>query len=324
LTVGSDGLAFVLGVATNGQARTNTTYTVQLHSNTATNSVGGQLVLNGDVSVASGVTSNWTTGIASQFASGIIDLGGTTRTFNVGGTLNIATNTGGTAKNPVITGSGGITKTGAGTMTLGAGTTDLIGNNYTGTTTVTAGTLTLNKNTGVNAVAGNVVINGGTMLLNRGNQIADTASVTLGGGKLTTGGFAETVGALTLASSSIIDLLAGNAGNTGQLKFAASSGNAWDGVLSIWNYSGLGSAGGLDQIFFGTDNTGLTASQLSSINFFSDNGVNLLGTGAFVGSAGEVSFTAVPEPSTWMGAGMILGLAGWTLRKRKTSLLLRA
>lgn len=80
-----------------------------------------------------------------------------------------------------IGGTGILTKTGPGNLSLG-GTTP---NTYTGLTTVTAGTLTLNKPTTVDAIKGDLLINGGSVVFQGNNvsdQINDAASITLDSG----------------------------------------------------------------------------------------------------------------------------------------------
>jgi len=64
------------------------------------------------------------------------------------------------------------------------------------------GTLQLNK-TGVNAVAGDVTVNSGTLLLSQANQIIDTSVVTIGGGTFDMAGNAETIGSLVLNSGTL-------------------------------------------------------------------------------------------------------------------------
>jgi autotransporter-associated beta strand protein len=79
-----------------------------------------------------------------------------------------------------VSGVGGIIEAGPGTLTFGGSTA----NTYAGLTTVSAGTLLLNKS-GVfdGAIPGNLVI-GGTVRLNNVNQIANTSEVTINGGGL--------------------------------------------------------------------------------------------------------------------------------------------
>jgi hypothetical protein len=168
---------------------------------------------------------------------------------------------------------------------------------------------------------------GGTLILaGTANHINDSAAFTMTDGTFNTAGEAETVGALTLSvtnSISIIDLAGLDLNNI--LAFAASNGNAWTGQLHIWNFSGITRAqqiangsymtSELDRVFFGSDTSGLTASQLSSITFFSDQGGTNLGFAAWgIGNNGQI--VPVPEP-TGVAIGLALfGLAGWRERRR--------
>ncbi len=148
-------------------------------------------------------------------------LGKSTSTVNLSGGTVLSLGGGGTSNRPlvlgtgsaelrvatgntwtwqgVISGSGGLTQTGEGTLRL-SGTS---ANTYTGLTTVAgtgAGGISLNK-TGVVAVPGNVVVSGGTLALLQDEQIANTATVTLSGGTFDMGGSGgETIGALVFNS----------------------------------------------------------------------------------------------------------------------------
>jgi autotransporter-associated beta strand protein len=233
-----------------------------------------------------------------------------------------------TTINGDITGTGGLTvssQTAAGhTLILDPATS----NTFSGTTTInTDATLTAQ---GADALGGTTAVtinSGGTLLLSgAGDRVNDSANFTMTDGTFNTAGLAETVGTLTLSGSnsiSIIDLAGANLNNI--LAFAASNGNAWTGQLHIWNFSGItrdqqilnGSymASELDQVFFGSSTSGLTASQLSSITFFSDAGGTNLGFAAWgIGNNGQI--VPVPEP-TGVAIGLALfGLAGWRERRR--------
>ena len=94
------------------------------------NTVAGKLLLKGDVTTyASATTSNLSSGLALA-NSGIVDLFGGTRTFTVAdgaAATDLAIN--------AIIANGGLTKAGAGTMTLSGV------NSYTGNTLVNGGSL---------------------------------------------------------------------------------------------------------------------------------------------------------------------------------------
>ena len=204
-----------------------------------------------------------------------------------------------------------VLKTGAGTTTLSTA------NTFTGTTTVSAGTLEAGVASALGSTSGITVNTGGTLLLGgSGNRVNDTAAITLAGGTFNTAGLSETVGALTLTASSIIDFAAG----ASVLTFGDSTAASWGtNRLSIYNWSGNPFTGaGSDQLrFLGN---GLTAAQLAQIDFYSgttlETKLSITPTftaNGFVGSFGEV--VPVPEPSSVFLAMGLLGMA--CLREEK-------
>jgi hypothetical protein len=157
-----------------------------------------------------------------------------------------------------------------------------------------------------------VVVNaGGTLLLGGSDVINNAAGVTMAGGTFNTGGFSETVGVVTLTGNSFLDLGDG----ASVLRFAASNLATWTSgqLLTILNWSGLDTGGGIDQIFFGSNQSALTSSQLQQIRFD-------LGDGSFRGaqllSTGELTVAPVPEPSTWAAGFLTVAALGFTQRKR--------
>jgi len=211
-----------------------------------------------------------------------------------------------------ISGAFGITKAGAGTLVLGGSAA----NTFTGVVTVNAGTLVL-SHTGSTAISGSsIMVNtGGTLLNSASNQIKDTTTMTLGGGTWNTGGYSETLGALTLSANSTLNLGSG----TSVIQYAKSSGNTWSGTLQILNWTGNATGGGTDQVFFGNATGGLSSSQLNEIVFVNPAGFLTGNYNATMLAGGEiVPILASPEPATFTaGATLSILLLLSEVRRRR-------
>lgn len=196
-----------------------------------------------------------------------------------------------------------VTKSGSNTWVLSGS------NTYTGVTTVNQGTLLLGKNN----------------TLQTGTSDSTRTAVALAGGNLSTGGFSQgstgtptTLGALTLSGNSSITL--GSIAGIETLAFSdlATDLSTFTGVLTIYNWEGTrGSASGGDNIFFANLAGANTTDTFTNIQF--NIGGTLYGSRFTTVTNGFELYAdtiAVPEPSTWIGGGVIFGLAAWSQRKR--------
>jgi fibronectin-binding autotransporter adhesin len=265
-------------------------------------------------------------------AGGALNLGGGTLQFgagfNIGGARSVTLNAGGGAFDTnsfnstlgqAVGGVGGLTKAGAGTLTLMASET------YIGGTTVNAGTLLLGSG-GALAAGGNLTVNGGTFDLNSHNQtigyLSGTGgSLALGSGTLTLGtsnsttfaGAISGTGALVKQDSGTLTLTGANTFSGGVTLAAGAlqvggggtagslTGNVIDNGTLVFNHSNvfgsvISGSGGVTQ-----DGTGTTT----------PTGTNTY-TGATVVSAGTLSVNGSIASSSGVtvNAGGTLGGTG--------------
>ncbi len=128
----------------------------------------------------------------------LMGTGGSTHTFDIGnGTATVDMEISSVISETAAT--VGIMKTGAGTLELSGAAA----NTYTGTTTVTAGTLSLNKTAGMLAVPALLTSTGGTIALQADSQIPITTALSIsGGGNLELNGNSQTMSSLTITDGS--------------------------------------------------------------------------------------------------------------------------
>jgi hypothetical protein len=167
-------------------------------------------------------------------------------------------------------------------------------NTYSGTTTLTGPAAT---GGGSGAI---------TLKLGAANTLASSSSVILAGGILDPGGFHHTMSATTLSltDNSVIDFGSG----ASELDFANSAATAWTAgkVLNLANWNPVE-----DFLRFGTDNTGLLATQVAQIEINGD--ASTLGT-ATIDANG---FVVIPIPEPSLAALGVLGALGlWTARRK--------
>jgi hypothetical protein len=116
--------------------------------------------------------------------------------------------------------------------------------------------------------------------LGASSALPNASNVVLAGGALAAAGFSDTVGTLSVAANSHLNVGSG----ASVLHFNSSSALPWSGTLTIDNWTGSLSGGGTDQIYFGSSNSSLTKTQLANIAFAGSGMLNstLLPTGELV------------------------------------------
>ncbi len=153
----------------------------------AATTISGAVILSGDGDVL------FTGSSGTATVSGTIDLGGNTHDFDIN---NGSTTTDMLLSNVIS--NGALSKSGAGRLSFSGA----LNNTYTGLTTISAGTLHVNKTPTIDAIAGDVLVNGGILLYGGSNQIADTSTVTVDSGSFSMGSFSDTIATLILNGGS--------------------------------------------------------------------------------------------------------------------------
>lgn len=201
----------------------------------------------------------------------------------------------------VIAGAQGLNKTGDGILALGGS----VANEYTGTTTISAGTLRLEKTGGAAAILGDVVIAGGTLRWNAGNQIVDTASVTLNTGTLWISGQPDTIRNLTLNGGTTNGGTSSNGGTfvitdtlsvTSNTNLSLNSGANWSANTVVFTGSGTAlsmtgnSSAVVSQLVVGAGGLSITG---RTISLNSGNTGNATARGSKIVLNGDVTATGV-------------------------------
>jgi len=223
----------------------------------------------------------------ATFSGNIVNNNEATLTAAAGGTATFS---------GAVSGDGTLNKTGAGTVTLSGASA----NTFTGMTTVSAGTLQLDKTAGTDALAGNLTVNSGAVLLiSASNQVNDSSAVSLSGGTITRGsGVSEVFGNLNLTDASFLDFGSGTAGTLSFGTYSTPS-----ALLTVNNFFQG------NTLTFGSDLSG----SINNASFFAfDNGF----TSSWNSGTSTFTITAIPEPSTYLAAAGLLSLMLWPSRKR--------
>jgi fibronectin-binding autotransporter adhesin len=215
--------------------------------------------------------------------SGALSFGGN---ITNGGFLLTITGGSNTTANGVISGTGGLAKSGAGTLTL-SGT-----NTYTGGTTFNAGTVSISSKANLGAASGGLTFNGGTLNVN-GNIVGTRAVTMTGAGtfdvalgsSIEESGVVSGNGNLTLTSFGTLILSGSGSNGTGSTSIG--------GILSIRG-----------TVTLGTGNLSFTTGVLELGN---GNFTRALGAGA-----GQVNMSTASNGAGFAayGADRIVNLGG--------------
>jgi len=270
-------------------------------SGTIARTILNAVTIGGDVTLGNATTTGALTFSANA------DIGSSTRTLTTASAVTFSGN---------VTGTGGISKMGSGALTYN-GTT---ANTYSGLTTVSAGSLTLTKTATVDAIAGDVLVNG-TLNLGASDQIKNTSNVELAtGGTFSMGAFNEAVNGLKLTGGSItggasgapvtltvgtsIDLQSGSA-TSANLVLAGTAG-ATKTTTGTVTLSGANTYTGTTTLNAGTLQIGVNSAALVGVVTS-----GALGTGTLALNGGKLSSASVTGRSllnaTTVGGNVTLG-----------------
>jgi|GEM_PF-5441265 autotransporter-associated beta strand protein len=130
-----------------------------------------------------------------------LDLGSNTRAINIPNFSVNQLDVGG-----ILSGSGGIIKTGPGILNFDGG---VVTNTFTGVTDIVEGLVILGRAAGSTSLSGDVFINGGQLNHGADEQIANTSTMIIQAGTWQLGGFTETIDRLDFIAGTFVSSPAG-------------------------------------------------------------------------------------------------------------------
>jgi hypothetical protein len=200
-----------------------------------------------------------------------------------------------------------------GSIQQSGGTNEVLGTLFVG------GSSSYNFTNGL-LIADNIQVIGQAMFVHAGGSFGGLKNIVLSGGGWVERTAGEQLGQLQLGSGTNSNSSLNLPSASCVLRFTDSSGVSWasDGRLTISNWSGATNGGGSDQIFFGASASGLTAQQLSQVQFSNPAGLPNGTYSARILSDGEVvpnQVTAASVAFSQQGNNLMLTWpAGWTLQ----------
>ena len=264
---------------------------------------------------------NFTFGSAST--TGALSLGTGPFTLTGNRTITTANATYGLTAAGSISGTNGITKSGAGTLTLSAS------NSYSGGTIVNSGSLVLGNASSLGAATAPLAVNGGTVNLNGKSVIVGLLSGSSGGLITTSSTASSVLTAGGTGSSTYNGVIANGSGTVGLTKVGAGTltlggTNTYTGVTNVNNGTlafdvSETLTGGLTVATSGT--AVLTAhTGAAFVKVLDITGLTISGTTPFVGAGGKdlgglASPAPVPETGT-IGLLAVGAIGGLLLRRR--------
>lgn len=245
----------------------------------------GTLTLTGNISTANGSITN------THTLSGNLNLGGATRTIAVvdaGPATDLSIS--------AVVSNGSISKSGAGTLLLGAA------NSYAGGTTVTQGTLALGNNAALGATTALLTVSGGT--------------VNLAGFSPTVTGLSDGTGQTGTGTGGVVTTTSG----TPTLTIADASRSFGGTIAGAVNIAVTGGAG--YQIFNGANTYTGTTVVNNALEIWSANGLGATGAaqGTTVNNGGSLSFKGASNPITFAAEPLILNGTGSLLLNTDSTL----